>query len=107
PMVSPAQQPTTQHCLDIAILWSRSFPFVWSRSFPFAGNTLIDRIPARPIAPRIVTRTWSSVMAQTTVGKQGFVEEVEIQGHIIDSLILPKVLDEVLTHGGAYVLHDL
>jgi lysine-ketoglutarate reductase/saccharopine dehydrogenase-like protein (TIGR00300 family) len=37
----------------------------------------------------------------------GFVEEVEIQGHIIDSLILPKVLDEILTHGGAYVLKDI
>jgi lysine-ketoglutarate reductase/saccharopine dehydrogenase-like protein (TIGR00300 family) len=36
-----------------------------------------------------------------------FVEEVEIQGHIIDSLILPKVLDEILTHGGSYVLKDI
>jgi lysine-ketoglutarate reductase/saccharopine dehydrogenase-like protein (TIGR00300 family) len=35
------------------------------------------------------------------------VEEVEIQGHIIDSLILPKVLDEILTHGGSYVLKDI
>ncbi len=29
-----------------------------------------------------------------------FVEEVEVQGHIIDSLLLPKILDEILTHGG-------
>jgi lysine-ketoglutarate reductase/saccharopine dehydrogenase-like protein (TIGR00300 family) len=36
-----------------------------------------------------------------------FVEDVEIQGHIIDSLILPKVLDEILTHGGSYVLKDI
>src|SRR2546421_6049133 len=35
------------------------------------------------------------------------VEEVEIQGHIIDSLILPKVLDEILTHGGSYELKDI
>src|SRR5262249_54542871 len=28
-------------------------------------------------------------------------------GHIIDSLILPKVLDEILTHGGSYVLKDI
>src|SRR5262245_47593190 len=40
-------------------------------------------------------------------GAPGFVEEVEIQGHIIDSLILPKVLDEILTHGGSYVLKDI
>src|SRR6266851_2052785 len=37
----------------------------------------------------------------------GAVEEVEIQGHIIDSLLLPKVLDEVLTHGGSYVLKQI
>src|SRR3954466_4080185 len=35
------------------------------------------------------------------------VEEFELQGHIIDSLILPKVLDEILTHGGTYVLKDI
>src|SRR5579883_2009570 len=35
------------------------------------------------------------------------VEDVEIQGHIIDSLILPKVLDEILTHGGSYVIKDI
>src|SRR5262245_65753635 len=35
------------------------------------------------------------------------VEEVEIHGHIIDSLLLPKVLDEILTHGGSYVLKDI
>jgi lysine-ketoglutarate reductase/saccharopine dehydrogenase-like protein (TIGR00300 family) len=37
----------------------------------------------------------------------GFVEDVEIQGHIIDSLLLPKVLDEILTNGGAYVIKDI
>src|SRR5262245_35153272 len=36
-----------------------------------------------------------------------YVEEVEIHGHIIDSLILPKVLDEILTRGGSYVLKDI
>ncbi len=35
------------------------------------------------------------------------VEEVEIQGHIIDSLILPKILDEILTRGGSYILKDI
>ncbi|HEX4588836.1 MAG TPA: TIGR00300 family protein [Gemmataceae bacterium] len=35
------------------------------------------------------------------------VEEVELHGHIIDSLILPKVLDEILTHGGSYVIKDI
>src|SRR3954447_25770794 len=36
-----------------------------------------------------------------------YVEEVEIQGHIIDSLILPKVLDEILTRGGTYELKEI
>lgn len=36
-----------------------------------------------------------------------FVEEVELQGHILDSLLLPKVLDEILTRGGSYVIKDI
>jgi lysine-ketoglutarate reductase/saccharopine dehydrogenase-like protein (TIGR00300 family) len=48
-----------------------------------------------------------AVMVSATAGKQGFVEDVEIQGHIIDSLILPKVLDEILTHEGSYVIKDI
>jgi lysine-ketoglutarate reductase/saccharopine dehydrogenase-like protein (TIGR00300 family) len=36
-----------------------------------------------------------------------FVEEVILQGHIIDSLLLPKVLDEIITHGGSYVIRDI
>ena len=35
------------------------------------------------------------------------VEEVELQGHILDSLLLPKVLDVILTHGGNYVIKDI
>ena len=35
------------------------------------------------------------------------VEQVELHGHIIDSLLLPKVLDEVLTRGGSYVIKDI
>src|SRR5437016_4385873 len=36
-----------------------------------------------------------------------FVEEVELSGHIIDSLLLPKVLDEILTGGGSYVIKEI
>ena len=42
-----------------------------------------------------------------TPATQPFFEEVEIQGHIIDSLLLPKVLDEILTQGGSYVIKDI
>src|SRR5262249_59015850 len=44
---------------------------------------------------------------QTNGPAAGFVEQVELQGPIIDSLILPKVLDEILTHGGTYTLKDI
>jgi lysine-ketoglutarate reductase/saccharopine dehydrogenase-like protein (TIGR00300 family) len=36
-----------------------------------------------------------------------FVEIVELQGHIVDSLLLPKVLDEILTRGGSYELKEI
>jgi lysine-ketoglutarate reductase/saccharopine dehydrogenase-like protein (TIGR00300 family) len=42
-----------------------------------------------------------------SAGEQSFIEEVELQGHIIDSLLLPKVLDEILMHGGSYGLKEI
>lgn len=36
-----------------------------------------------------------------------FVEEVEIVGHIIDSLIFPKVLDEITALGGRFDIRDV
>lgn len=37
----------------------------------------------------------------------GVTEDVEIHGHIIDSLILPKILDEILTRGATYTMKDI
>src|SRR6478672_9527384 len=31
-----------------------------------------------------------------------YVEQVEMTGHIVDSLLLPKVLDAILSRGGRY-----
>ena len=36
-----------------------------------------------------------------------FVEEVQVRGHIIDSLILPKVLDCITTAGGAFQIKKM
>jgi lysine-ketoglutarate reductase/saccharopine dehydrogenase-like protein (TIGR00300 family) len=36
-----------------------------------------------------------------------FVEEVELHGHIIDSLLLPKVLDAILSRGGGYEIKEI
>lgn len=41
------------------------------------------------------------------MARHGFVEEVELHGHIIDSLLFPKVLDEILTRGGSYTLKKI
>lgn len=41
-------------------------------------------------------------MAKLTESAPGIIEEVEISGHIIDSLILPKVLDSITTGGGTF-----
>ncbi len=34
-------------------------------------------------------------------------EQIELRGHIIDSLILPKVLDEILTGGGSFTIREI
>src|SRR5882672_211683 len=36
-----------------------------------------------------------------------FSEQIELRGHIIDSLILPKVLDEILTNGGTFTIREV
>eukprot|EP00913_Durusdinium_trenchii_P028483 g26711.t1 len=36
-----------------------------------------------------------------------FVEDVELAGHIVDSLLLPKVLDEIIAHGGQFDIRDV
>lgn len=36
-----------------------------------------------------------------------FSETIELRGHIIDSLILPKVLDEILTRGGNFRIDEV
>ena len=36
-----------------------------------------------------------------------FSEQIQLRGHIIDSLILPKVLDEILTYGGVFTIREI
>jgi hypothetical protein len=36
----------------------------------------------------------------------GAVEEVEVRGHIVDSLLLPKILDRILLMGGTFEIHE-
>ncbi|ODU01001.1 MAG: TIGR00300 family protein [Planctomycetes bacterium SCN 63-9] len=37
---------------------------------------------------------------------EGVVEEVEVRGHIVDSLLLPKILDRILMLGGSFEILD-
>src|SRR5579883_2270758 len=39
-------------------------------------------------------------------GDAGAVEEVEVRGHIVDSLLLPKILDRILQMGGTFEIRD-
>ena len=34
-------------------------------------------------------------------------ETIELRGHIIDSLILPKVLDEIIARGGTFKIGEI
>src|SRR3954453_4759642 len=34
------------------------------------------------------------------------VEEVEVRGHIVDSLLLPKILDRILQMGGSFEIRE-
>ena len=36
-----------------------------------------------------------------------FSETIELRGHIIDSLILPKVLDQIVTHGASFNIKEI
>lgn len=44
----------------------------------------------------------AAVAANAAADGDGFVEEVELRGHIIDSLILPKILDLIAAGGGTF-----
>jgi hypothetical protein len=43
----------------------------------------------------------------THLSPDGFVERVELSGHIIDSLLLPKVLDHITAAGGRFQIEQI
>jgi lysine-ketoglutarate reductase/saccharopine dehydrogenase-like protein (TIGR00300 family) len=46
-------------------------------------------------------------LRNTPSAPQPFVEDVEVRGHIIDSLILPKILDVITAGGGAFQIKNM
>src|SRR6059036_2839618 len=57
--------------------------------------------------PRIMGRPRGRDFRMSATDAPTFVEEVELHGHIIDSLLLPKVLDEILTNGATFTIKDV
>ena len=49
----------------------------------------------------------SLTLAKPALSQDVFVEDVELRGHIIDSLILPKVLDCISAGGGVFCIKDI
>ena len=45
-------------------------------------------------------------MPKDNVPVSPFVEEIEVRGHIIDSLLLPKILDRILQMGGSFEIRQ-
>jgi len=37
---------------------------------------------------------------------KGAIDEIEVRGHIVDSLLLPKILDRILQMGGTFEIHE-
>ena len=52
--------------------------------------------------------TGSSAIASTDSRSQdaGVTEEIEVRGHIVDSLLLPKILDRILHMGGTFEIRE-
>ncbi len=46
------------------------------------------------------------VSATVLYSASGVVEEVEVRGHIVDSLLLPKILDRILLMGGTFEIRE-
>lgn len=46
-------------------------------------------------------------MTHRSTTSPGFTDEVELAGHIIDSLLLPKVLDEIMSQGGRFEILNI
>src|SRR5271157_6454179 len=53
-------------------------------------------------ASRQAARAESADLAKSP----GVVEEIEVRGHIVDSLLLPKILDRILLMGGAFEIRE-
>jgi lysine-ketoglutarate reductase/saccharopine dehydrogenase-like protein (TIGR00300 family) len=59
---------------------------------------------SRASSPQSASSASRPTRSPATHGAGDFVEEVEVRGHIIDSLILPKILDQITAGGGTFTI---
>src|SRR5262249_2098850 len=69
--------------------------------------------PARPLCSRAGEEGAPMSQHQHDLGPatgagppSGTVEEIEVRGHIVDSLLLPKILDRILMMGGSFEIRE-
>jgi lysine-ketoglutarate reductase/saccharopine dehydrogenase-like protein (TIGR00300 family) len=48
----------------------------------------------------------SPAVSTSAASASGVVEEIEVRGHIVDSLLLPKILDRILLMGGTFEIRE-
>jgi lysine-ketoglutarate reductase/saccharopine dehydrogenase-like protein (TIGR00300 family) len=53
---------------------------------------------ARPLEPQALPGTSAAFLGAT--------DEIEVRGHIVDSLLLPKILDRILQMGGSFEIRE-
>jgi lysine-ketoglutarate reductase/saccharopine dehydrogenase-like protein (TIGR00300 family) len=77
----------------------------WSRRDAARRRSRRDPIPAEDTA--VMTRDdRKAVKAEAADARGSAVEEVEVRGHIVDSLLLPKILDRILQMGGTFEIKE-
>lgn len=86
----------------------------WTDEFPNADKGLFYRSGAMVSAPTICSVGRENTAARPgtepagdAVQSERFIEDVEVRGHIIDSLILPKILDCITAGGGTFRIKDI
>lgn len=67
-------------------------------------TSLASMAPSQPAA---AAPPHSGAAATAPLAPSAYCEDVELRGHIIDSLILPKVLDLITSHGGAFRIKQI
>ena len=72
-------------------------------AYNFGGTEFSTAAARLPLLCRLRKESYMPAKPLT----DGFVERVELSGHIIDSLLLPKVLDDITAAGGRFQIKEI